>query len=39
VPLLGPVEGYGFEGAQLVLTLAGGAGRMTFRAALPERAP
>jgi heat shock protein HslJ len=39
VLLLGQVESYGFEGPQLVLTLQGGAGRMTFRAAPAERAP
>jgi heat shock protein HslJ len=39
VLLLGQVDSYAFEGAQLVLTLAGGAGRMTFRPALAERAP
>jgi hypothetical protein len=39
VLLLGQVERYGFEGAQLVLTLRGGAGWMTFRPALSGRAP
>ncbi len=39
VLLLGQVESYGFEGAQLVLTLTAGAGRMTFRAALAGSAP
>ena len=37
--LLGQVDGYAFEGAELVLTVAGGAGRMTFRAVPAAPAP